>query len=67
MRVFIDQNGKTYKAETPRDLSDIERLNVSDAQIDALPEDGSTLDIADYAKAIRLMDTNIQEIIDEIA
>jgi hypothetical protein len=67
MRLFIDQNGKMYKAEEPKDLSDMERLNASPEQIDALPEDGSAISIYEFEKAIRLMNTGVEEIINEVA
>jgi hypothetical protein len=67
MRLFIDENGKMYKAEKPKSENDMERMNPSKEQIDALPEDGSALTLFQYAEAMRLMDTGVEEIINEIA
>lgn len=57
LRFFIDAHGLSYKAEEPRAPEDMERMNPSPDQLDALPDDGSGISLFDHAKEVRLINS----------
>lgn len=65
LRYFIDPNGKAYKAIKPRSPEDMERLNPSQEQLDALPDDGSGITEIERNAIMADIVPKIEEIKDE--
>lgn len=55
MKVFIDNNGKFYKAKSPQDPSHAERPLVSADFLAVLPDDGTGLFMVDIDAAIKAL------------
>lgn len=53
-RLFINENGYTYKAEFAKSPADMERLNPSFIQLEVLPDNGEAMSYYDWQEAIRL-------------
>lgn len=56
MKAFIDTNGRQYKADEKKDPSDAEIMFPPQDLLNALPDDGSSMNFIDVNERIRLKD-----------
>lgn len=52
---YIDADGQCYKADKAKSISDMERLNCSEDQLAALPDDGTKVSQFDFEARLRLL------------